>query len=72
MKLTNLDISDRFVYESLVYSYNQNVISIIDSAIYESDSPIDGIIRSYFITKNIEICTNLISAPLYYIKTLED
>ena len=66
----DLEVKDRFTYESIVYSYDKNRVSIIDTAIYESDSFIDGIVKSYFITKNIEICTELIGAPLQYIKEL--
>ena len=66
----DLEVKNRFTYESVVYSYNINIVVIIDSAIYESDSLVDGIVRSYFITKNIEICTELIGAPLQYINKL--
>lgn len=66
----DLEVKNRFTYESVVYSYNKNIVVIIDSAIYESDSFVDGIVGSYFITKNIEICTELIGAPLQYINKL--
>lgn len=68
----NLDVADRFIYESLVYNYERNRVYISDSVIYESDSLIKGLVESYFITKNIEICNKLIAAPLWYINQLKN
>lgn len=68
----SLDVSDRFIYESTVYSYERNRVYISDSAIYESDSLIEGLVESYFVTKNIEICNELIAAPLQYIEELKN
>lgn len=58
-----VDIGGSFVYETSVYLYYKNYFSLSNKKYFSSPKPIDGVVGSFFKTKNIEICSELYAAP---------
>ena len=52
-----------FIYETCVYLYHPGYFSLISSKYYSSSKEIKGVVESFFIKKNIEICSELYAAP---------
>lgn len=54
---------NKFVYESSVYMYYKNRVSLVKKKYYSSNKEIEGIIESFFKTPHIQLCSELYSAP---------
>lgn len=61
-------VSKRFTYEVFVNCYFENYFSTVSTTMFESDTFIENLVESYFVTKHTEIYCELFSAPLSYIK----
>lgn len=58
-----VDIGGSFIYETSVYLYYKNYFSLSNKKYFSSSKPIDGVVGSFFKTKNIQICSELYAAP---------
>lgn len=52
-----------FIYETNVYSYYSNLFCLSNSTQYKSAIPIEKVVRSFWKTPHIQICTDLFAAP---------
>lgn len=52
-----------FVYETQVFVYYDNFFSLTNSEYNTSEFPISNLVKSFWKTPNIQICSNLCSAP---------
>lgn len=58
-----VDESNRFIYETSVYLYHKNYFSLCNKKYFSSSKYIEGVVSSFFKTKNIQICSELYAAP---------
>ena len=56
-------VDTSFIYETCVYLYHKGYFSLINSKFYSSPKEINGVVESFFIKKNVEICSELFAAP---------
>lgn len=59
--------SNLFVYETCVYAYYKNMSWLAKREYYTSNKVIEGVVDSFYISKNIQICSELYSAPLKWL-----
>jgi hypothetical protein len=59
--------SNTFVYETSVYLYHKNYFSLCNKKYFSSPKYIEGVIGSFFKTKNIQICSELYAAPEHWL-----
>lgn len=59
--------SNLFVYETCVYAYYKNFSWLAKKEYYTSNKEIDGVVDSFYISKNIQICSELYAAPLKWL-----
>ena len=52
-----------FVYETNVFVHHLNLFGLANSAFHTSSTPIDGIVKSFWKSPYIQICSSLYSAP---------
>lgn len=65
---SSLLISNKFVYEVTVSCHYENYFCIVNTTMFESETIIEKIVESYFISKHIQVSCELFSAPIEYIK----
>jgi hypothetical protein len=58
-----VDTENRFVYETSVYLFYKNYFSLCNQKYFSSKVEIKGVIGSFFKTRHIQLCTELIAAP---------
>ena len=58
-----VDSSNLFVYETSVYVYHKNYFSLVNKKYFSSVKEIDKVVGSFWKNKNIQICSELFSAP---------
>lgn len=58
-----VDISDCFVYETSMYLYYNKYFSLINKKYFSSKNEINGVVGSFWKNNNIQICSELFSAP---------
>lgn len=66
-QIINVDPSQRFVYETSVYLYYPNYFSLSNQKYFSSLVEIKGVVGSFFKKKYIQLCTELIAAPEYWL-----
>lgn len=52
-----------FVYETQIFVYYDNFFSLANSEYNTSEFPLFNLVKSFWKTPNIQICSNLYSAP---------
>ena len=52
-----------FVYETNVFVYYPKLFGLANSSIHTSTKPIEGIVKSFWKSPYIQICSSLYSAP---------
>lgn len=62
-KIVRVDKEGRFVYESMIYIWFDNIVSMNDHKWYFCYTEIKNVIESYYINNHIELYTVLYSAP---------
>jgi hypothetical protein len=58
-----VDTENLFVYEVSVFVYYKNYFSLINKKYFSAPNEINGVVGSFFKTPNIQICSELFSAP---------
>ena len=58
---------NKFIYETNVYSYYNNFFCLSKSVQYISSKEIKNIVRSFWKTPHIQICTDLFCAPKWWL-----
>lgn len=53
----------KFQYESCVFVHFRNYHSVCNTSIFESDTEIKNVVKSYYVTPHIEFTTDLYAAP---------
>lgn len=57
------DNCNRFIYEVMVFVWHSGIYSMVNHKYFHSDKEILGVVKSYFVTSEIEIYCELYSAP---------
>lgn len=57
------DPSNLFVYETSIYVCHKNIVCLIKKTYYSAPREIQGVVGSFYKTSNIQICSELYSAP---------
>ena len=52
-----------FDYETCVYDYHDKTFGLCNSAFHSSPTPIPNIVKCFWKSRNIQICSSLYSAP---------
>lgn len=61
-------VASKFIYESTVFLYHKNVVSLCNKNYYQCDKYIDKLVESFFVTPNIELRNELHAAPIAWLK----
>lgn len=60
-----------FIYETNVYAYHKRFFALCNSAQYSSKVAIEGVVKSFWKTSHIQICSSLFSAPEQWLRDNE-
>ena len=63
-----IDKDDSFVYQTCVYVRYKNYFSLIKNVYFSSPKEISGVVGTFYKTPNIQIVSELFSAPKHWIK----
>lgn len=65
--LVCLNSNNDFIYESFVKYHGKNYFSVVNSGLYRSDVELKKLVKTMFLSKKIEISTDLVEAPLSWL-----